>query len=792
MLCGFTLFISGCGGEPPKTESPAPAPTVVDANSASSSSAPKSSSSHRSASNGGANDSGGKSGDKAIDPLAKSGDKPADAAAQAGQIGDEEAKTLFAEFDKALATGNAEGIRAAMFYQATIEKALRELDLPNAVKVGYFRGIMESFAGANGMPAHLAGRITNGEKYHLVRTRKIHGSPTVLYRHFDTKNRMGYSEFIVGPDAEGKAKILDIHEFGGDEYQSDQLRRSVISEAAKRNPEYAKTLTEEQRQWAKHENEIGEIDRNFEEEHYAEVIAGFEKLPEVLRKSRQMLGYRVGAVRKKKDLCDDLVKLFREKYPGDRGLDLVMPAYLAAGDRWDEAIAAVDVFDRDLGGDTYLDAERANYQLQKGNFALAKTLIANAAKVEPDDKLVKEVQKQVENFDKDLAGGSASDGPPAPPAKGAEAKEFVAEFLKVVAAGDGEAIGKCFDAASFYRRASVGIDVPHRMRLGIEAAFRSNEIMHFTNVFKIGRDEFDRGGSFSLLRLHSRGDDHCAMFRQIFPGGGFRYFDAVLVHDADGKVRIGDYMELEIGMMASKFRAYVLAEDVRINKAQLDDDAKTAVGDRPEQVDPKTLAGVVVKMREMVGVNREQDALALYDRLTTEWQQEQAVMVTRVLAARGVKGAVYEKALRDYHKAFPDALNFNLLAIDFFRDAKQYDREIACARAINVELAALIGTEDPYLDVICADACWSKKDFAGAKRDARKAIDADPTLHRGYRILLLLSLSQKKYNETSQLLTAFCKQFPSATPNVETDPEYAGFAKSTAGKLWINQQKRKT
>jgi hypothetical protein len=803
-LCGFALVLSGCGGNSPEAESPSPAPNAAEPASAPASAAAKSGATHGLASNAGAGgfgsvadmlaragkDSGSRPGKKSNGQAAKTGSK-SEKKAEDG-IGDDEAKAFFAEFDKALTSGSADGIRAAMFYPATIDKALHGIELPEREKLGFSRGIMQSFGGPGGMPAHMADRIANGERYHLVRTRKILGWPTALYRHFDAKNRMGYSEFIAGPDADGKAKILDIYEYGGDEYESDQLRRSIVSAAAKQDPAFAKTLTEEQRQYAQHEKEIEEIDRKYEDERYDEVIAGYDNLPEVLRKGRHLLGYRIGAVRKKRDLCDGLVKLFREKFPGDHGLDLFMAGYQATGDHWDEALAAIDVFDRELGGDPYLDAERANFQLQKGDFALAKKLIVRAAAVEPDDKLVKDVDKEVGDFDKDLAGGSASDGPPAPAAEAAEAKEFVAEFVKLVSAGDAGAVGKCLDAASFYRRASAGIDVPHRLRLGIEAGFRSMEIKHFASVFKFGPDDSDRGGSFSLLHLHARGDDHCAMFRHITPGGGFRYLDCVLVHDADGSVRIADYMELDMGMMASQLDAYTLAEEVRTNKVHMEDDGKSAAGNRTEQDDPKTLAGAVVKMREMLGANREQDVPAMYDKLSAEWQQEQAVMVMRLLAARHIKGDVYEKALRDYHKAFPQALNFNLLAIDFYQDRKQFDREISCIKGLNAELLASIRAEDPYLDVLSADACLFKKDLAGAKRAARKAVDADPALYRGYKILLDLSLNQRKYSETSQLLNALKKQFPKMAPNVENDPQYSGFARSPQGKLWIKQQKRST
>ncbi len=802
-MCGLALVLSGCGdSKPPDAEPPSPAPAVAQQSPEPASGETKTSAAKATVTHGGAGEMGsladlfaarkdfGGLPDKKTDGRSAGSVAPSEKPAEPKQVSDADAKALFAEFDKAILSGSAAGIRATVYYQVIVDKALNGVEISDEIKRSFAVGIMKGFEGPEGFAGHLADHVSKGEKYHLVRTRKILGRPTALYRHFDTKNRMGYSEFIAGLDTDGKAKIIDVYRYGGDEYESDHLRREIISQAARENAEFAKTLTEEQRLNSEHEKEIEELHRNYDEEKYEDVILCYDKLPKILRESRHILPVRIGATHKKKYLCDGLVKLFRDKYPGDHGLDGAMPGYLATGDHWKEALAAIDLFDHSLGGDPYLDAQRAGFQLQMGNFALAKKLIANAAKVEPDDKLVKDIRKEVRVFDKDLAGESASDGPAAPPAAGAEAKEFVAAFLKLIEAGDEEAIGKCLDTASFYRRASAGVDVPHRLRLGIEASFRAMESKYFASVFKIGRDELDRGASYSLLRLHVRGDDHCAMFRHISQGGGFRYVDCVLVHDADGSVRIADYMELEMGMMESQLDSYMLIEEVRKNKDHMEDDDKSPPGpSSPETEDPKTLAGVVEKMRQMYTTGRDQDALAYYDKLSVEWQKDQAVMVYRLLAARRVKGDAYDKALREYYKTFPDAINFNALAIEYYQDAKKYDGEISRIRGVNSAISAAIGKEDPYLDVICAEASLGKKDVNTAKRLAKKAVDADPTLHQGYKLLLSISLSQKKYTETSQLLNAFKKQCPAMAPNVEGDAEYAEFAKSPAGKSWIKQHK---
>ena len=193
----------------------------------------------------------------------------------------------------------------------------------------------------------------------------------------------------------------------------------------------------------------------------------------------------------------------------------------------------------------------------------------------------------------------------------------------------------------------------------------------FASVFKIGRDELDHGASYSLLRLHVRGDDHCAMFRHISQGGGFRYVDCVLVHDADGNVRIADYMELEMGMMESQLDSYMLIEEVRKNKDHMEDDNKSPPGpSSPETEDPKTLAGVVERMREMHNTGRDQDALAYYGKLRTEWQKDQAVMVYRLRPRGASKATLTTRPCAEYYKTFPDAINFNALAIEYYQDAR--------------------------------------------------------------------------------------------------------------------------
>ena len=59
----------------------------------------------------------------------------------------------------------------------------------------------------------------------------------------------------------------------------------------------------------------------------------------------------------------------------------------------------------------------------------------------------------------------------------------------------------------------------------------------FASVFKIGRDEWIDGIEYWLCASTSAATT-TAQCTPISQGGGFRYVDCVLVHDADGNVRI--------------------------------------------------------------------------------------------------------------------------------------------------------------------------------------------------------------------------------------------------------------
>jgi hypothetical protein len=694
-------------------------------------------------------------------------------------ISDAEAKEFFARFDKAITAGDATALGALIDYEAMIGRALAGLDLPEKIKESFVQGSKDS-SSSQSAAGRLAGRVRQRGKYHLVKTHKKEGQQRALYHFFDAEGRVSFTDYLLARDAAGTIKVNDYYVYAFAERESDELRDDIQSQAAGQSPKYEKTLTAEDRARVQHRNEIIQIDKLIYDKKFHEAIELYDKLPDILRKCHNPLITRISACHAKKDQCDELVQLFRSKFPGDRGLKMWMSQYNIELGRWDEASKGVEDFDKELGGDPFLDADRAIIQFSLGNFAAAKKLIASAAAAEPDVAMVKHTQKLITDLDKELGGASSSDAAPPTAAGPAEAKAFAAEFVKLVTAGSDEAVGKCLDWASFFRRSTAKIEVPSEMRLSLEASYRKVESGNLVVHFHVGKEEIDKGASFALLRLHAKNGEHRALFRHVYSNGLYLYRDCVLVQNVEGKVRVADYLKLEDGIMRSEELSLSLADRVKRHKQSEDNDSN------PQTEDTTSFEYFYTSVQNAVAQNRGQAALDMYNKLPTEWQKLQIILFLRVEAARQLKGELYDSAVLDYRTAFPDAANMDIIMINAYHEHKKYDRELTSIAALDESLGG-----DPYLDIVRAETYLVKHDFPGAHRCARKAIDADATLLQGYKILLTISLSQKKYPETSQLLTALKKQFPKLMPIVESDPEYAAYVKSPQYRTWVKAQGRK-
>ncbi len=451
--------------------------------------------------------------------------------------------------------------------------------------------------------------------------------------------------------------------------------------------------------------------------------------------------------------------------------------------QFDDLLACVERLDKELGGDPHLDFTRAFVYLQKGDLAAAKKCAQNAAVAEPESPDAGNLLKLISQAERNLQSGQSSgnskaaETSPGEPAGDAEARAFAETFEKTVRTGDTAAIQAAVDIPAFNRRAMAKVTVPEEIRVGIEMAFSAGGDTGIARIFIGVHSQVERGADFRLLHVHRDNGEQRALFRLVHANDTVAYFDCILVRHADGKVRVDDVYLFEAGMW-SEFLG-------RVTALATESIAKSPQAPAADPMnDGARLIAAVVEMTKRIDAGKYQEALDIYNGLPDRLQKEKVLLVTRIRAARGLKGEPYDEAVRVYRKAFPNEPNLDLILIDAYSAHKLYDRALAAIDGLDRTLGG-----DPYLDAVRGITYLGKGDLAAAKRCAQKSVAAEPDLPAAYLCRLAIALKEKDFARTSTLLTMIRDKFPKWMPALKSDPDFAEYVKSPQYRSWLAAKK---
>ena len=438
----------------------------------------------------------------------------------------------------------------------------------------------------------------------------------------------------------------------------------------------------------------------------------YRRMPELLKKHRHVLQMRVIACCNLEGQFDEALRAYRVAAPDDPGIDIFLTNYYALHRQFDDMLACVDRLDRAVGGDPLLDAYRAVVHTQIGNLAAAKKCAQNAAAAEPASGLASDALKMVLLMEKNSPAvrpvdpSTLPETSPGEPAGDAEARAFAEAFEKSVMSGDVAAIQAGVDNAALIRRSLAELKIPEGTRIGVEGALKLGGV-NIADVFTNIHAQIEHGASFRLLHLRRDAGEQRVLFRLVNPSGGIGYLDCFLVRHADGKVRIDDVYSFELGQMLSDVqgRPLLLAGE---NLGKAPGAAVAGPGN-----DGIRLSNAWSEMRKRIKAGEYQEALDVYRSLPEHLQKEKLVLITRIQAARRLKGKPYDEAVIAYRKTFPNEPNLDLIMIYAYHEHKLFDKVLASIDGLDRTVGG-----DPFLDVLRADTYFEKGDLAAAKRCA--------------------------------------------------------------------------
>jgi hypothetical protein len=745
-------LLAGCEGPSPQVDSLPAAPKAAGASKAA------------------ATPPGSAASTPAAQPAAASGEKP---------ISDAEAQEFAKSLKTLLKSSDRAAIDAAFDYDKMLDRILQGIQ--GRIRHDLIAGTKPNLTGPASFGTRTVNGVAQGQRYSVLHAHRERDEQYVLCR--ITKVGIDYVDYILVRSDEGKIKIGDVCNYRREGRESEIVRQECICAAARETPQFIKQLSPADKEYVTFESSILHMGELITNNRAKEALDIYQRFPDVLKNHRLVLREHVDACCSLDANCDETVRAYRAAFPDDLGVELALLPYYYRNHRFDDYLACVERLDKAVGGDPYLNANRCLAYFEKGDLTAAKKCAQLAAAAEPDEPVTRECLKMVTDAEHSPSAnrpvGSVNLTEPSrgEPAGEAEAKTFAETFAKNMIAGDAEAVRAAIDIPAIYQRATAGISVPQEGRAAMEPVFPGFMESMISRFAASSGTLAENGGSFQFLRLHRAGDEQRAMFRIIEPGEGPDYVDCVLVRHANGKVRIDDFYlfkeSLLISQFARRFALFALEQAAKPPQAA----AGRASGDNAAFF---SAGGQLSKLRKD---GKYQAAMDLYETLPESVKKDKLFLIDRIDTAKHLKGKPYDDAIRAYRTAFPNGPNLDLIMIDGYLEHKLYDRALACIDRLDKTVGG-----DPYLDATRANVYRLKGDRVNAKKLGNKAAAAEPNLSPAYECLLAVSLTEKKFSETSRLLTLFKKKFPKRMPDLKGDPAYAEYAKSAAYRTWLKTQ----
>lgn len=288
----------------------------------------------------------------------------------------------------------------------------------------------------------------------------------------------------------------------------------------------------------------------------------------------------------------------------------------------------------------------------------------------------------------------------------------------------------------------------------------------------------EQGGGYTFLRMYDR-QPLRAIVRLLPPAGGVNYHTLYLDSNERGQLRIVD-----IGVAVSGER---LTKTLRRGfLALLADSAGdwTPFLSEAEQLYSAHL-GDLRAMAEALSQQELGRVDGLYGELPAALQRDHGVQMLRLQAALAHGETRFGNALTEFRALFKESLAAELFAIDAWL---QLDQPAGSLQAID-RIEAAVQT-DPYLSVMRGDVYYRAGELEAAKRAAQAAIEADPDLQDPWWQLTTISLDERDFARTAELLTQLGRRFDIEFQDLREVPEYNEFVRSPEYRAWRRSRPR--
>jgi tetratricopeptide (TPR) repeat protein len=297
-------------------------------------------------------------------------------------VTEDECKEFAKKLEKAVADGNKAEFDKLIRVVGLLERSISDLDLTANEK----KRIISGASVVSGqISEQIMKPVKDGGSYSVLRARVVDGRPRVLMRLITHEGTVNYHEFTLARYPDGQIVTEDIYDYSVGEPATQTFRRLMLGYIAEKNQGVIDKLTGSERLLTKHREDLAKMAQQVSNGQYKEAFATFHKLPAELQKNKIVRIVGMQAAQGADDDDEYLAQMeqFRKEHPNDPASDLLSLDYFSLKKEYPELLKAVEQLDKNLGGDPYLMAFRANVLLEMKKYKEAREAAEKAIKDDP-------------------------------------------------------------------------------------------------------------------------------------------------------------------------------------------------------------------------------------------------------------------------------------------------------------------------------------------------------------------------------------------------------------------------
>ncbi len=312
-------------------------------------------------------------------------------------VTDAEARQFSDRLLTALRTGNTATLNTLLDMDALSSTATAGMGLSDKDRNDFLGGMRDSLNQSTGFSGQLIASVAGGGSSDLLRIVEVDGRKRARIRMIHPNNTgVGYVDFVLGHNAAGQALAQDMYLFYSGELFSLTLHRLAVQGFASQNRSFLDRLKGVDNDFAKHLTDLHTITQDLASGNASAGIQVYNGLPDTLKADKMMklihirLAQKMGDAEYERALGD-----FRASFPNDSASALLSVDYYLLKKQYSKALSALDVLDKALGGDPYLDVQRTGVYGYMQDRSKAQAAIKRAVSAMPDDPNVRQVQKRM-------------------------------------------------------------------------------------------------------------------------------------------------------------------------------------------------------------------------------------------------------------------------------------------------------------------------------------------------------------------------------------------------------------